>query len=62
MTELKMKYFVLSPLKDSAYGRASRMAIRAYVREIRVENEKLANELDDWVTNIQDDVVKRRFV
>lgn len=45
---LKMIYFVLKPSSDSPYGAASRMAMRAYAKEIRPTNSNLARELDEW--------------
>jgi len=46
---LNMKYFVLNPTKNTAYGLASRMAIREYAKEIQKTNKKLANDLCNWM-------------
>lgn len=49
MAGLMTKYFVLSPLKDDAYGKASRAALAAYAKSIRHENPELANDLENWL-------------
>ncbi len=54
MTGLQMKYFVLSPTKDDAYGRASRGAIREYAWSIWDTNRELAVNLMNWVINIEE--------
>ena len=48
---LQMKYFVLNPAKDDAYGEASRKAMLAYSAAIMQENPELATDLFDWVEN-----------
>ena len=45
---LQMKYFVLKPAGDTAYGHASRKAMLIYARIIRTTNPKLAQDLEDW--------------
>lgn len=51
---LQMKYFVLNPAKDDAYGEASRKAMLAYSAAIMQENPELATGLFDWVRKIRD--------
>jgi len=46
---LLTKYFVLNPLKQDIYGKASRKAILVYADVIAKENKKLAEDLRDWV-------------
>jgi hypothetical protein len=53
MDGLKMRYFVLSPTKDDAFGEASRDAMRAYANRIRFENPVLAKDLLNWAYEIQ---------
>lgn len=53
MDGLKMKYFVLNPTKDDAYGHASRQAMRAYAKCIMPENEKLAEDLFQWASDAE---------
>jgi len=53
MEGLQMKYFVLSPTKQSEYGSASCKALLAYAEEIEIVNEELAKDLRMWVYNIQ---------
>jgi hypothetical protein len=53
---LFMKYFVLNPYKDDAYGRASRAAIREYAAYIEHENKVLSDELDHWVNQIEEEL------
>lgn len=53
---LFMKYFVLSPYKDDAYGRASRAAIREYAAEIESVDKELSDSLDEWVNKIEEDL------
>lgn len=50
---LQMKYFVLNPVKDNAYGEASRAAMLAYSAAITAENPTLAKDLFDWVARVQ---------
>ncbi len=52
---LKMKYFVLHPYKDNAYGHASRKAIKEYARQISNENPELTRDLDFWMQDIERD-------
>lgn len=47
---LHMKYFVLKPKGDDAYARASRMAMSVFAKKIKEDNPKLANDLENWVT------------
>ena len=44
-----MKYFILNPSSEDAYGEASRAAMLEYSRIIGVENSELAKELYEWV-------------
>ncbi len=53
MTGLLMKYFVLSPTKEGPYGRASRVALRAYAKAIREENQQLSDDLRKWADECQ---------
>ncbi len=50
---LQMKYFVLNPLKSNIYGHSSRIALRAYARSIRRENPTLADDLIEWLGDIE---------
>lgn len=46
-----MKYFVLNPRSDivgDPYAKASRIAMKAYAKEIRSINPKLSLELLGW--------------
>ena len=58
MEGLKMKYFVLNPNKKGWYGKASRMAIKTYAEEIRPENYILAHDLEEWIKQIEDKLIK----
>jgi hypothetical protein len=49
---LTMKYFVLNPNKNDAYGLASRNAISTYRDFIQKENPKLAEDLTAWIALI----------
>ena len=49
---LKMKYFVLNPTKTDAYGAASRAAMDAYAESICDTNLDLAEELREWVRDL----------
>ena len=53
MNGLKMKYFVLRPVKDDDHAFASRMAIRAYAANIRKTNPQLAKDLNEWIEDIE---------
>lgn len=54
MTEgLYMKYFVLTPTKSNAYGRASRMALYAYADAIKSENQQLAYDIIGWYMELE---------
>lgn len=51
MTGLEMKYFVLKPRSKTVgdpYAKASRAAMHAYAKAIREENQRLAENLEDW--------------
>ncbi len=50
---LKMKYFVLNPTKDDAYGKASRDALKTYAKAIREENLGLSHDLELWLIIIE---------
>jgi len=50
---LRMKYFVLKPGVDSPFGKASRMAMLAYAKEIKWTDEQLSAGLEVWVGNIR---------
>jgi hypothetical protein len=49
---LHSKYFVLKPAGTSPYARASRMAMRQYVRSIRKDNPGLAEDLSQWIAQV----------
>ena len=53
MNGLEMKYFVLNPNKQDAYGKASREAIGTYAGEIYDENPKLSAALIRWLEEIE---------
>ena len=57
MPGLMLKYFVLSPLKNDAYGRASRLAMITYAKEIEKENPELAEDLRKWIGSIIDELL-----
>lgn len=61
MTGLKMKYFVLNPHKNNAYGEASRDALRAYAKTILHKNHKLAKDLLAWLVDIEE-VIQRKKI
>ncbi len=53
MEGLVMKYFILKPKSKyigDKYASASRMAMRAYAREILSQNSVLAKDLMDWAS------------
>ena len=58
MQGLVMKYFVLNPLKDNAYGVASRQALISYSCAIEMENKQLAKDIREWVCAIQKELMK----
>ncbi len=51
-TGLKMKYFVLNPNKKTPYGRASRMALEAYAKEIGRTNRHLSEDILSWLREV----------
>ena len=59
MAGLVMKYFVLNPTKNDAYGRASNQAIRAYAKAIAPTNPEFANDLMNWMDKIEDPDITR---
>jgi len=52
MSGLEMKYFVLNPSKNDAYGQASRDAMVKYADSIVDENPQLSLDLHDWVIRL----------
>ena len=61
MDEVKgliMKYFVLNPTKKDWHGKASRLAIKTYAEEIRHKNPVFAHDLDEWIKQIEGDMLK----
>jgi len=56
---LKLKYFVLNPNKRNCHGKASRLAIKIYAKEIRPENPVFAHDLDEWISGIEKDIIKK---
>lgn len=55
-TGLLMKYFVLSPTKADAYGKASREAMLVYAASIASENRALADDLFAWLKRLEQEV------
>lgn len=53
MSGLLMKYFVLSPNKQDAYGEASRKAMKAYAAAIFEENEEMARDIIHWLKMLE---------
>lgn len=52
---LMMKYFVLSPKSsDPAHRKASRNALLAYAVSVNETTPTLAQELYDWVSELED--------
>ena len=49
---LEMKYFVLNPTKENAYGHASQIAILSYAEAIESSNPLLAKELRTWIKRL----------
>ena len=52
MNGLFMKYFVLEPNKNDAYGEASRNAMTEYATSIAKENPGLSDDILKWVHEI----------
>lgn len=53
MSKLEMKYFVLSPKSKTVrdiYAKASRIAMQAYSKEIKIIDPELSHELADWAS------------
>lgn len=50
---LTMKYFVLNPTKDDAYGEASRRAMEMYADVIEHKDKLLAVSIRLWVQHIE---------
>ena len=48
MGALISKYFVLKPRGDDVYAKASRTAMHAYARTIRIADPNLSRQLADW--------------
>ncbi len=46
---IHLKYFVLKPGGNSAYAKASRVAMRVFASEIENDNKQLSGELKQWV-------------
>lgn len=57
---LLMKYFVLNPTKNDAYGKASRKAMKAYAVSIFDENEGLAKDLVQWIESLEGGLPKKK--
>ena len=56
MPGLEMKYFVLKPRSKGVsdfYANASRLAMKAYAKEIEAINPKLSLELVNWANKEQ---------
>ena len=58
MSGLEMKYFVLNPNKDDEFGAASRIAILAYATQIRDTNKRLADDLEEWIGDLNEAIWK----
>lgn len=56
MNGLMMKYFVLTPHKDNAYGEASKRALKTYAASIFSENEDLAMDIVKWVAKLEEPI------
>lgn len=53
MKGLQMKYFVLNPLKNDEFGKASREAIKTYAVFIAENNTEFAGELLLWMEELE---------
>ena len=53
MSGLTMKYFVLNPTKQDAYGMVSREALEAYANSIRSINSELAEDIRLWLARLR---------
>jgi len=62
MTGLQLKYFVLNPTKDDAYGEASRKALLAYADAIQDENHELAYDVRHWVLSCRHQIRERAIL
>lgn len=58
--EFFRKYFVLSPLKDDTYGKASREAMITYARVIKTEDPKFSTEISNWIDYINSELAESR--
>lgn len=58
MNGLQMKYFVLNPNKNDAYGVASRKALLAYAEAIEETNHDLFLDLTKWFVDIENKIAK----
>ena len=53
MAGLQLKYFVLNPTKNDAFGEASRAAMDTFAATIRSTNPQLAADISSWVGSIE---------
>lgn len=54
MSQLKMKYLVLSPdSSDERHAKASRDAIMAYAKSVEAEDPEYAANLRGWVGKVE---------
>jgi len=51
---LEIKYFVLNPWKDNAYGVASRKAMEIYASIINTENQTLAMDIHKFLAKVEE--------
>jgi hypothetical protein len=59
MNELQMKYFVLEPIGDGPYARASRLALLEYAFHISSTNPELSRDLKKWAYKEMDAAAER---
>ncbi len=59
---LQLKYFVLNPTKDGAYGLASRQALLAYAKAIEEENNDLAYDLRIWEIGCRHNIAETKIL
>lgn len=62
MEGLKLKYFVLTPTKDDAYGAASRAAMLVYAKEIAHVNRELSYDLHGWEIACRHDITEEKIL
>lgn len=64
--KLELKYFVLTPTKDNAFGEASRKAIKTFADAIQAYDENtymdFAYELRQWMTTCEGNITQRAIL